>query len=271
MLPMNLVFVRHGHSEGNAANHRSEDGDHSLFTPEHMSRHSSSWRLTDKGLAQAKAAGRWLRENGLGNFHRYLTSEYLRCLETAANLELPDAKWLMDFHLRERDYGLMDVVNDAERKTRFAEHVREFDKHRFYATLPSGETMARLAARLNATVFADLHEYGVSNPNTNVIVVTHGGVMRAVRVMLERDTGYAYHERESVGSERVQNCEILHYTRQNPADATEILPHMGWVRTVRPTGKTPTVGEWRKIDFRHYSNDGLLAFIARQPRLINNE
>jgi len=48
------VLVRHGQSEGNEATARSEKGDLSCYTPEFQNKHSSTYRLTDKGIKQAK-------------------------------------------------------------------------------------------------------------------------------------------------------------------------------------------------------------------------
>src|SRR5438874_4087686 len=71
-MPLDLVLVRHGESEGNVAFASSRLGDHSHFTPEFLARHSSKWRLTDKGREQAHAAGEWLRGHLAPAFDRYI-------------------------------------------------------------------------------------------------------------------------------------------------------------------------------------------------------
>jgi NAD+ kinase len=97
-----------------SAYNRSWEGDHSLYTGAFLKRHSSLWRLTDRGREQAETAGAWLREHtktvhaaGLPTYqpspsasahsptpiHRHYVSEYIRAMETAALMELPDAKW----------------------------------------------------------------------------------------------------------------------------------------------------------------------------------
>jgi hypothetical protein len=58
-----VVLVRHGESEGNVAFNRSMAGDHSLYSGEFLERHSSLWRLTDRGRAQALTTGEWMRAN----------------------------------------------------------------------------------------------------------------------------------------------------------------------------------------------------------------
>src|ERR1700675_4535998 len=97
-LPINLVLVRHGQSEGNAAKRRSEKGDHTAYSEEFKDRHSSSFRLTDKGKQQAVAAGQLLETLFPKGFDRYYTSEYARAKETAALLAIPEAKWYPNFY-----------------------------------------------------------------------------------------------------------------------------------------------------------------------------
>src|SRR3989338_6760651 len=93
MLPIDLIFIRHGQSEGNVANKASRKGDNSFFTPEFRDRHSRSFRLTDKGISQAKAAGKWIRKNIPMPFDRFYVSDYVRAKETAACLDLEAAQW----------------------------------------------------------------------------------------------------------------------------------------------------------------------------------
>ena len=49
--------MRHGQSEGNLAYRRAGQGDDSLYDGAFMDRHSSLWRLTDRGRREARAAG----------------------------------------------------------------------------------------------------------------------------------------------------------------------------------------------------------------------
>jgi len=78
-------------------------------------KHSSQWRLTDKGRKQAQAAGVWLKENFSKDmcfkFDSYYTSEYVRAVESAALLGLENADWNVDFHLR---YVTMRVVSNVQ-------------------------------------------------------------------------------------------------------------------------------------------------------------
>jgi len=122
--PYELVLVRHGQSEGNEAVARSKLGDLSAYTPDFQKKHSSSYRLTDKGIEQAKVTGKFLREKIGDQYDRYYTSEYVRAMETAALLELPSAQWYTEITLRERDKGLLDNVSWIERNEKYGDEMR---------------------------------------------------------------------------------------------------------------------------------------------------
>jgi NAD+ kinase len=62
-MPLDLVLVRHGESEGNVASRFAEAGDNSVFSEEFCNRHNSRLRLTDRGRQQASAAGDWIKRN----------------------------------------------------------------------------------------------------------------------------------------------------------------------------------------------------------------
>jgi len=70
-MPIDLVLVRHGQTEGNLARERSKREDKSLWTAEFRERPGRLWRLTDLGIGQAQAAGAWIRENLDPRFSRY--------------------------------------------------------------------------------------------------------------------------------------------------------------------------------------------------------
>ena len=121
MLPIDIIFVRHGQSEGNVANKASRKGDNSFFTPGFRERHSRAFRLTDKGIEQAKSAGLWLKKNIPMPIDRFYVSDYVRAKETAIHLELPSAQWRTEYQLRERDKALMDNCPIDEQKKYFPE------------------------------------------------------------------------------------------------------------------------------------------------------
>src|SRR5438045_7615844 len=101
-----LVLVRHGQSDWNLKN---------LFT---------GWKdpdLSELGVAEAKAAGRKLKEQGL-SFDRAFTSHLTRAQHTLklmlAEIGQTSAPTQNDLALNERDYGDLSGLNkdDARKK-----------------------------------------------------------------------------------------------------------------------------------------------------------
>lgn len=138
MLPIDLILVRHGESEGNLANKASKSGDNNFFTPEFLNRHSRNFRLTDKGSLQAKRAGEWIQKNVPMPFDRFYVSDYIRAKETAYYLYLPEAEWRVEYQLRERDKALMDNCPADEQKRLFEMEQRQYEMDPFLAYPASG-------------------------------------------------------------------------------------------------------------------------------------
>jgi 2,3-bisphosphoglycerate-dependent phosphoglycerate mutase len=97
-----LALVRHGQSEWNLEN-----------------RFTGWWdvNLTEKGVDEARASGRMLRESGL-DFSRAYASVQTRAIRTLwLALEEMDRCWLpitKDWHLNERHYGGLTGLDKAE-------------------------------------------------------------------------------------------------------------------------------------------------------------
>lgn len=266
-MPINLVLVRHGESEGNVATGRSKKGDHSDYTEEFKSRHNSTWRLTDKGIWQAKTAGEWIKANIGGSFDRYYVSDYNRAKETAFYLGLADAAWFVDFNLRERDWGYWDSMSREEREERFAEEIRSLKRDRFYASPPNGESMATICGlRIGGRHFDTLHR---ECSDMTVISVNHGEIVWAHRVVIERMLPRVFRELDASKNpkNRVHNCQILHYTRKDP-ETGDLLPYIGWMRSVCPTDPKLSMNVWQKVERPRYTNEQLRQEFERTPRMI---
>jgi NAD+ kinase len=263
-MPLDLVLVRHGESEGNVAFGLSRQGDHSHYTPEFLARHSSRWRLTDKGVAQAHNAGDWLRRNLAESFDRYYVSEYLRAMETAAHLGFQGARWFCEFYLRERDWGALDVMSFEERRQRYGDELRRRELDTFFWAPPAGESLANMCLRIDR-VLDTLHR---ECADRRVLIVCHGEVMWGFRVRLERMSQERYRELDQSREPQVKihNCQVLHYTRRDPT--TGVLgAHLNWVRSVCPWDSTLSSNEWQGIRRPSYANDDLRAVAEKSPRL----
>ena len=147
-----IVLVRHGESEGNLAFNRSVAGDHSLYADEFLKRHSSFWRLTDQGRAQALTTGEWMRRNLDVSFDSFFSSEYLRALETAALLKLPDARWKPEVMLRERDWGEYDLASQLERRSAFRRYEARRRRESLFWAPPGGESLAQVVQRVDSVL-----------------------------------------------------------------------------------------------------------------------
>ena len=264
-MPIELVLVRHGESEGNIAIRRSKKGDESDFTPHYRERHSSLLRLTDKGREQAKAASAWLRDpsQGLSTFDAFFVSEYLRAMETAAHLELPHANWFVDFYLRERDWG--DTLPHSERTGKLLHVMQQKYTEPFYWKPPRGESMADLCMRVDR-VLDRLHR---ECADKRVIVVCHGEVIWAFRIRIERLTQARYKELDLSDDpqHRIHNCQVLHYSRRDPENG-KLTGHLNWVRSVCPWDQSLSSDVWSPIKRPSWSNETLKKHVEGYEQLV---
>jgi NAD+ kinase len=265
--PYELVLVRHGQSEGNEAVARSKKGDLSAYTPEFREKHSSSYRLTDKGIEQAKIAGKWIKENIGEKFDRYYTSEYVRAMETAAYLDLPDAKWYTEIFLRERDKGLLDNISWIERKEKYAEEMQRRKRDIFFWAPPGGESLAHICNRIDHTFNTLRRECS----DQRVIIVCHGEIMWGFRVRLERLSQIRFNQLQKSKDPRdsIHNCQILQYTRVHPTTG-EIFPYFRFMKSVCPWNPDYSSQGWMEFERPIYTNEELLQSVNTVPRYVNN-
>ncbi|OGH85622.1 MAG: hypothetical protein A2493_02035 [Candidatus Magasanikbacteria bacterium RIFOXYC12_FULL_33_11] len=265
MMPIDLIFVRHAQSEGNAAVHLAKAGDDKAYTKEFIARHSSEWRLSEVGIKQAKQAGEFLRDYS-PSFDRYYVSEYLRTLETAGHLELKGASWKQEFLLRERDRGDIDTTPVTENKLSFLKSLEKKEAQSFYWRPPNGESMADLCIRADRFLQTLHRECG----DKKVIVVSHGETMWAFRMRLERLTQEEWRKLDESRDpkDRINNCQILHYTRRNPLTG-ELDPYLNWVKSICPTRNDWSWEDWKTIERQTFGNEDLLTKVNLYPRLFH--
>lgn len=265
-MPVDLVLVRHGRSEGNEAREQSKRGDNSPYTPEFRARRNREWRLTDLGIAQSRAAGRWIRENVSPTFSRYYTSEYLRARETAGHLGLWEASWVQDILLRERSWGRADfVMPESERYELFAAELAARREDPCYWRPPEGESLAEVCLRVERV----LNRLGRECPGGSCILSTHEDVMWAARFVVERMTQEQWRELllSDDPCDKIHNGQVVQYTRRDPMTG-RLSDRLEWVRSVCPWDPARSRGEWHHIQPPSFSNEDLLATVAAVERLI---
>ncbi len=260
-LPDHLIFVRHGESEANVL--LEQIAADPVNTDRKEAYHDSNIRLTKKGIAQAKAAGTWLRENGFAEFDRYSVSPYARTRETAAYLGL-DGDWRIDDRIREQNWGEYNLIgmDDIERDSKRAHTL--YNQSYWYWHPRGGESLSSEVRGRFTRVLDGLHR----DPSSKrVLLVTHGAYMQMVRLELERMIPDVWEE--TWKHRRIDNCQILHYSRISPIDGTR-SEGVRWLRSVNPSEPSRSWhnGEWQEIHRKTYSDSELLAMVDDLPRML---
>jgi NAD+ kinase len=220
--------------------------------------------LTDRGRQQAGAAGAWLREQGLDLFDRHYCSPYVRTMQTAALLGLPDASWWLEPLLRERDRGYEYVARKEELAALFPHSVRTKSDDRFLWRPSGGESIPDVDLRLREVLATLAREM----EGQRVICVTHEDFMDALRFRLEKMTIHNWIRLNATDAEPILNGGILLYTRRNPENKDETRPRFGWFRLVDPEGKRGF--PWREIERLRFTNAELEAMAQREGTLFTD-
>lgn len=265
-MPSNLVLIRHGQSEMNFAHQRDRDGDSSFLNETLQQKHSSQWRLTDFGREQIHLAGEWIRAHMCLDFSRYYTSTHIRAMESAALLDLPEARWFASILLREREWGAMEALSERIKHGMYAQDMQYKKANPLYWRPPRGESIADVCMRVDR-VLQTLHR---ECDGKNVIIVCHGEVMWAFRMCIERMTDTQYNDLDASDApwDRIHNGQIIQYTRVNPTGDGALSPYVGWRRSVTPWDHDRSSGMWETITRPHFSNEELLAHVGQIPQIV---
>lgn len=268
MLPIDLIVIRHGESEGNVANEAGRNGDTSLFTPEFRNRHSRGFRLTDRGIKQARDAGAWLKVNVDFPIDRFLVSDFIRAKETAYELGIEGATWSVEYQLRERDMALMDNLPPDEKERLYAVEQKQYELDPFLS-IPAGggESVAALCLRLKADMIAHIaRDYS----SMRVAMVCHGHVMRALQLELLQlgHDDFLRLDGSKDPKDKIHNCQIMWYTRRNPSDGRVQDSRLYAWRSLSPQNPEQTDTGWIRIERRRLTNDQLRDDVARYQRHV---
>jgi 2,3-bisphosphoglycerate-dependent phosphoglycerate mutase len=169
-----LVLVRHGQSEWNLKN---------LFT---------GWRdvdLSEQGIAEARAAGRKLKAQGL-RFDIAFTSALVRAqrtldimLDELGQRGIPVMK---DQALNERDSGDLVGLNKDDARKRWGEEQVHIWRRSYDVAPPGGESLRDTAARVLPYYIQEILPRVLQGKR--VLVSAHGNSLRALVMVLDRHT-----------------------------------------------------------------------------------
>lgn len=273
-MPLTLTLIRHGESESNRAKSMFEQGKPLPSEAELMKVHTSNRRLTALGVFQAQEAGKWLRqwlkENNLGASDcRFYVSTYIRAMETAGLLQLPDAMWRLENRIVERNWGALDQLPYDERIRLFGEALKKRKEFAFFWRPSDGETMQDVFDR-----FGDLsNELRRDCERKHVFLVCHGETMWAARTMLEYWTPRQLRDHMLNHDDRTDlcNCRIIQYTRV--LGQKHRSDRLCLVRFIDPMwSRDPARNlDWTEFDRPRFANEDLLELCSEHPRFIENE
>jgi broad specificity phosphatase PhoE len=165
-----ILLVRHGETDWNLDRRLQGHADRPL---------------NDTGRDQARALAEELADEPLDAVYSSdlaRASETARVVAQARGLEVTTLA-----ELRERHFGTWEGLSDDEIHERFSEEIAN-------GTLGDGEPREEMDRR----VLEALERIAAAHPGGTVLVVSHGGPLRAVLRHCEVD-----------GVERVENCHVL--------------------------------------------------------------
>ena len=131
---------------------------------------STDLPLAAEGLGQLDRTAAMLQRKGIGSI---FTSPLGRCLQTVERLGLDDSEVCVHQALREVHFGAWEGLCFSEIAREYPEEVRTWSTWSTAFTFPGGENMGDFLARVGeAAELIDRH------PADNLLVVSHGGVIR---------------------------------------------------------------------------------------------
>jgi 2,3-bisphosphoglycerate-dependent phosphoglycerate mutase len=167
-----LVLTRHGQSEWNLKN---------LFT---------GWKdvdLTEVGIAEAKAAGRKLKAQGI-TFDVGFTSDLKRAQRTMTlmleEMGQPGIPVIKNVALNERDYGDLSGLNKDDARERWGAEKVHIWRRSYDVPPPGGESLRDTAARVLPYYIQEILPRVLRGQR--VLVTAHGNSLRALVMVLDR-------------------------------------------------------------------------------------
>ena len=167
-----LVLVRHGQSDWNLKN---------LFT---------GWRdvdLTEKGVAEAREAGRKLKAQGI-KFDVAFTSVLKRAQRTLdlmlTELGQTTIQVFKDQALNERDYGDLVGLNKDDARKKWGEEQVHIWRRSYDVAPPGGESLRDTAARVLPYYIREILPRVLRGDR--VLVSAHGNSLRALVMVLDK-------------------------------------------------------------------------------------
>jgi probable phosphoglycerate mutase len=207
--PDRLWIVRHGESAGNVARDAAHAAGLAVINIAHR---DVDVPLSDAGVAQSEALGRWFCDITEGERPDVvLSSPYKRARQTAEligaqNGLAPEPTLTVDERLREKEFGILDRLTRLGIEQQFPEQARFRQLlGKFYHRPPGGESWCDVILRLRSALDTVSLHYG----GRRVLIVAHQVVVLCMRYLLEDMNEEEILAIDAVGD--VANCAVTEY------------------------------------------------------------
>jgi 2,3-bisphosphoglycerate-dependent phosphoglycerate mutase len=172
-----LVLLRHGESQWNLENR---------FTGFH------DVDLTEKGISEAKSAGKRLKAAGI-KFDKVFSSTQKRANHTAelALTEAGQPELFSDMarspDLRERDYGDLTGLNKDETREKYGDEQVHIWRRSYDVPPPGGECLQDVVEK-RVRPYYEAEIKPLLESGENVLVAAHGNSLRALLIIIGAET-----------------------------------------------------------------------------------
>jgi len=219
-MPIDLVLVRHGESEGNLHDTIGEKGKELDLKTEAQAlqekiygHHTSQWRLTDLGRKQATRAGKLVQreilQKEIGRFDKFFCSSYARAMETAGFMDLPYASFMINPFIREKDSpGEWQRAGEKPDPSENSKMKERKNLTSFYGDGAGIESPADLLVRVKLFLL----EMRQNCAGQRVVVVCHRHVIKAFEIILQNIHPTEYSRAWEM---EVPNCLVQWYSRRD--------------------------------------------------------
>jgi len=205
--PERIVVVRHGQSVYNEERELINRGVLATYTKRVKEARNADLPLSDLGRAQAAKTGEGLSRDYKA-FDYIFASPFLRAHQTALAIaeRFPQARFVVEERVREKEFGIADGMTPEEIKERFPyEFERKQRERKYYYRPIGGESYPDVNLRVWSFLTSIVREYS----GKDVLVVCHSAVMLCFRKLLEKFT-----EEELLTIDRedeLRNCAVIAY------------------------------------------------------------
>lgn len=208
--PSRLWIVRHGESAGNVARDLAHASGLGRID---IAERDVDVPLSDLGIEQAAALGRWFSEMPAEQRPEVvLTSPYLRAIQTAkmvrgvGGLADEGVPHCVDERLREREFGVLDRLTTVGVKEHYPEQAQfRAAMGKFYHRPPGGESWCDVILRLRSA----LDTLSLHHAERRVLIVGHQVVVLCLRYLLENLSEAEILAIDADGD--VANCGVTEY------------------------------------------------------------